>query len=193
MIWFLYVSSMLVGTLFMGGSLLLAFKTSKDHHSRKAKGDGEFEVEFKWFKVKSSYPMLGLALVGALLVMYPLYDYSSRGQQPVAVEGKIVIVPSSDINDAVVRVMFGPWDLRADSDGMLNSLVHPDVKRFRIEVQAPGRPTLVKTVTISETGKADIGEIEVSPPVVIGTPKTVEWIDTAGLPGLDSAGGLGSP
>ena len=188
MIWLLYATSLLSGFLFMAGSMWLAFKSMQAHKAGNVDAPGEFEVEVKFIKIKSSYPMLGMALVGALLVLYPIYDYSGKGQQPVSVAGKVVIVPADAINDAVIRVMFGPWDLHADSDGKLNTSVQPDVKRFRVEVQAPGRPILVKTVTITETGTADVGDLNVAPPTIQYAPPATVHADTSGLPGLDKAG-----
>lgn len=172
----------------MAGSLWLAFKSMQAHTAGQTEEAGEFAIELKWFKVKSSYPMLGLAMIGASLVAYPVYDYSGKGQQPVSVEGKVLIVPESAINDVLVRVMFGPWDLRADSDGKLNSSIQPDVKRFRVEVQAPGRPVLVKTVTISESGTANMGDLQIAKPVVSAAPPPFKGADTSGLPGLGDAG-----
>lgn len=187
MIWFLYAVSLFTGMFFMVGSMWLAYSTMKASSVKKgpAEPSAEFAVELKWFKIKSSYPMLGMAMLGAALILYPIYDYSSKGLQPVNVEGRVVIQPEQAINDVVVKIMLGPWDMRADSDGKLSTTVHPDVKRYRVEVQAPGRPTLVKTVSVSETGSAEVGELRIAPPLVDFIPEPVAPVAT-GLPSVQA-------
>lgn len=129
----------------------------------KADTKSAMTVEFKkHIKVTSHYPALALFLVGWIFLLVPMFlNNEINTPDEVQVDGNILIIPSSDIGKVTVRVLGGPWDLTPDTDGSLNQTLYPNLRKMRLEVSAPGRPTIVKTVKVDESGRIMLGPVQV--------------------------------
>ena len=157
MTWFLYATCILTGMLFMAGSMWLAFCSMKAHKAGEVDTPGEFDLEIKFIKIKSSYPMLGMAMVGAVLVAYPIYDYGPSDIRPYTLKGAIV---SDYKKDLTIKVMYGPWEYRVDTDGKFLATVVPQFGSVLLMVKSSGGPPLLKTVLIPVGSTAvDVGDL----------------------------------
>ena len=155
--WFLYAASIVTGFLFMAGSMWLAFRSMQAHKAGEVDTPGEFEIEVKFIKIKSSYPMLGMAIVGALLVAYPIYDYGPSDIKPFTLKGNII---SDSRRDLTVKVMYGPWEFRVDTDGKLLATVTPQFEEVKLLVKASGSAPLMRTVAVPiGTTSVNVGDL----------------------------------
>lgn len=157
MTWFLYATCVLTGVMFMAGSMWLAFCSMKAHKAGEVDTPGEFALEVKFIKIKSSYPMLGMAMVGALLVAYPIYDFGPSDIKPYTIKGYIAAGYSKDLT---VKVMYGPWEYRVDTDGKFLATVTPQFSSVLLMVRPTGSPPLLKTVLLPVGAtEIDVGKL----------------------------------
>lgn len=157
-------SSSACGIFMVIGSMVLLYKgviTMSQKSNEEA-----ISMEFKnHIKFTSHYPAIALFLMGWAFLFIPMLVPDRSGPSEVRLSGKVGITPPEDLQQVTVRVFGGPWDMLMDSDGSVEKSIFPDLKTLTVEIVAPGRPKLIKTVKIEKDGMAVFGEVNVANPL----------------------------
>lgn len=184
-------SSSACGVFMVLGSMVLLYKgviTMSQKNNEEA-----ISVEFKnHIRVTSHYPAVALFIMGWVFLFIPMLLPEDTGPSEVKISGKVGIHPATDITGVTVRVFGGPWDMSIDSDGSLNKSIFPNLSTMTVEISAPGRPKIRKTVSIDKEGAIFLGDITMasSLTLIYAMPVTTEakTIDNDSLPGTEVAG-----
>lgn len=124
----------------------------------------------KQVRLTSHYPALGLFLIGWVFLLVPMLwttsEDSAKGLPEILVKGSVIILPPHDIDKVVVRILGGPWEVNPDTDGSFSQQIYPSLRRLRLEISAPGRQTVIKTVHVSMEGVINIGPVQMPNPLI---------------------------
>jgi hypothetical protein len=188
----IFIASPFCGIVMVIGSMILLHKGIIT--LSKASADEAISIEFKKIiKVNSHYPAIALFILGAVFVFTPMIIMSNNSR-PLAVDGQVYLIPKSEIHDVRIKVLGGPWDIEPDSDGSINGEVTPSFKKLKVEIDAPGRPTYKKTLTVKDgsiiLGEVDLGESVINRSILVPkrgnlTPLTLPSINSAGQGGME--------
>jgi len=93
-------------------------------------------LEFKkLIRVQTSYPALGLFVIGLAFVIVSIHY---AGGVPVRIGGRIIASTLADMNQVTIAVAAGPWPVRAGTDGQIDEVVYPNLQRLHVDVVMPG-------------------------------------------------------
>ena len=151
------------------GSMGLLFKGIVTLKNADPKSALSIELK-KQVRLTSHYPALGLFLIGWVFLLVPMLwttsEDSAKGLPEILVEGSVIILPPHDIDKVVVRILGGPWEVNPDTDGSFSQQIYPSLRRLRLEISAPGRQTVIKTVHVSTEGVINIGPVQMPNPLI---------------------------
>jgi hypothetical protein len=159
-------ASLMTGVLMIGTSLLFIYKGVL---KLTGKQTGDTSISFKSLKFSTHYPALALFLLGGAFLVYPLYLTSKDGLERVTLRLQVQVKPESDISDVRVKIYsLGPSaEEMPDSDGKMFWGFEPKLRKVRLEILAPGRKSLIKTITIKKDGTdVDLGVLTLPEPSV---------------------------
>jgi hypothetical protein len=125
------------GVLMVAGGILLLYKGIIRLNDVSA--EEAVAVEFqKMLKIQTRYPALGLFVIGLVFVCVAIIYANSEEIKPIKLKGTIDIT-GADLSGVTLRVKSADWKtFRPDSTGRINEIIHPDLQRIVIEVQAAG-------------------------------------------------------
>jgi hypothetical protein len=160
------------GALMVSGGLLLLLRGTISL-KRGAGGEGRpagFSVEFQGFKLSTDYPALALFAIGLLFVGGAAWLVQPPDIVALDVTGRLETDDSTGV-EVVIRSL--RWDIDVDDGGVIDSTVHPHLRKLQLEIKAPShKPEPIrKTIhprAAAGNGSAlvvDLGVIPLGPPL----------------------------
>jgi len=118
---------------------------------------GAFSVQIrKDIKITTSYPALGIFLIGLLFIGVPMFMSQPDKEIPVNIVGTLHVSDSSGLRVQIEPDQIGV-DGAPDSTGRFEKVMHPRVQRVRMTITASGYdpPTIDRLldVTFSKLGR----------------------------------------
>ena len=184
-------SSSACGVFMVIGSMVLLYK-GVISLAEKA-GEEALSVEFKnHIKLTSHYPAIALFIMGWVCLFIPMLLPDNSGPSEVKISGKVGINPTADLQGVTVRIFGGPWDMSIDSDGSLNKSIFPNLSTMTVEISAPGRPKVTKTVSVDKSGAIFLGDVTMASSVsmiyAMPTTTALKPINVDSLPAVEVSG-----
>ncbi|MGH6754445.1 MAG: hypothetical protein ACREVL_15130 [Solimonas sp.] len=153
-------------------------------------------IEWKQnFRINTQAPGLAFFLVGLLFILLAVVASKPSKIEPVKIIGKV-----TGINDPItVTATTEPWSVSVASDGQIDGLIFPNVRRLTIEISAPGYVPIRQPFDVPVTAegmielKSDI-TLKRQVPTIVGRAENIVEVK-ASLPPLNAppAFGRGAP
>jgi hypothetical protein len=185
------------GALMVSGGLLLLMRGAISL-KREPGGEGGhpgLSVEFQGLKLNTDYPALALFLIGLLFVGGAAWLVQPPEIVPLDVTGQIETNDPTGV-EVVIRSL--RWDIDVDDGGVIDSTVHPHLRKLQLEINAPSHKPEPIRKTINPRLSAgngsslvvDLGVISLGPPLRERSAPTVIETPRARLPARHEAGGF---
>lgn len=153
------------------GSMLLLWKGNITLHEASSRDAGLSIELVKEIKVTTRNPALGLFLIGLVFFVSSALIAQEGAIEKFELSGAIESL--DELVGVEVHLIAGPWKRDVlDSRGIVSEIYHPNVKKLRVKVVAPGYEFsgIGREIEV-KSGKASLGKINIGR-------RSVEEIDT---------------